>query len=145
MRENGHPKVLPENVGFYNYEQAKLKYSPVLLDSSQRRIVRDTIVKHCGIRKWHLYGLHVRSNHVHSVLKADKPIDQVSNELKGWPKRILRKSGFDMPKVWTGGSSKVYIFQKQRLKRKSTMLFMSRGTCWSIILMRSIGNSIAKL
>ncbi|MHA1129057.1 MAG: hypothetical protein ACTSRN_08935, partial [Alphaproteobacteria bacterium] len=118
IRENGQSKVLPENARFYRHEQEKLKNFPVLLDGGQRQIVRDTIVKHCDIRKWRLYALHVRSNHVHTVVQSDKLIDQVSNELKGWPKRVLRENGFNPPKVWTGGSSKVYLFTEAKLREK---------------------------
>ena len=81
MRENGQTRVLPENTGFYHHEQAKLKAPPVLLDNIQRQIVRDTIVKHCEIRQWRLFALHVRTNHVHVVVKADKSIDQIADDV----------------------------------------------------------------
>ncbi|MDH4202797.1 MAG: transposase [Phycisphaerae bacterium] len=127
MRENGRARVLPENTGFYHHEQAKFKASPVLLDNIQRQIVRDTIVKHCEIRQWRLFALHVRTNHVHTVVKANKRIDQVANELKGWPKRVLREEGFDPPKVWTGGSSKVYIYSEGTLREKIHYVVYEQG------------------
>ena len=127
MRKKGRCRVLTENAKFYRYEQERLKNPPVLFSRGQREIVRDTIVKHCDIRKWRLYALHVRSNHVHTVVEADKSIDQVSNELKGWPKRILRENGFDPPKVWTSGSSKVYLFTEAKLREKIHYVAYEQG------------------
>ena len=127
MRKNGHYRVLTENAKFYRHEQEKLKNSPVFLGSGQRQIVRDTIIKHCGIRQWRLYALHVRSNHVHIVVKADKSIDQVSNELKSWPTRVLRENGFNPPKVWTSGSSKVYLFTEAKLREKIHYVAYEQG------------------
>ena len=127
IRDKGNSKVLESHPGLYQHEQAKLAFPPVLLNSGHRQIVRDTIAKHCGIRQWRLYGLHVRSNHVHIVVNADKSIDQVSNELKGWPKRILCENGFAPPKMWTVGSSKVFIFTEAKLREKIHYVVYEQG------------------
>src|SRR5690606_7459946 len=109
---------LDDQPDLYAYHHTQLSSSPVVLDAVQRQIVRGTIIKHCDLRRWRLFALHVRSNHVHVVVKANKSIEQASNELKGWPKRILGEHGFKPQKVWTGGSSKVFIFTENKLKEK---------------------------
>src|SRR4051794_5003485 len=45
---------------------------PYILGESARRIVRDAIVDICTEKGWTLRALHVRSNHVHVVVSADR-------------------------------------------------------------------------
>ena len=127
MRFNGGSKRLDDQPNLYAYHHTQLSSKPVILDAAQRQVVQEKIIKHCDIRRWRLFALHVRTNHVHIVVKADKSIDQVSNELKGWPKRILGEQGFKFPKVWTGGSSKVFIFTENKLKEKIHYVVYEQG------------------
>ena len=127
MRVNGGSKRLDDQPNFYAYHQTQLSSPPVILEAAQRQVVRDTIIKHCDVRHWRPYALHVRTNHVHVVVNADKPIEQVSKELKGWPKRVLGDHGFKPPKVWTGGSSKVFIFTEAKLREKIHYVVYEQG------------------
>jgi len=127
IRVNGGSKRLDDQPNLYAYHHTQLSAPPVILDAVQRQIVRNTIIQHCDIRRWRLYALHVRTNHVHVVVKANKSIDQVSNELKGWPKRVLGEHDFKPPKVWTGGSSKVFIFTEAKLREKIHYVVCEQG------------------
>src|SRR5438128_2109859 len=44
----------------------------VVLSIDQRRLVEDTIRRHCDIRGWTLHAVNARSNHVHVVVTADR-------------------------------------------------------------------------
>lgn len=127
IRENGQTKILSEHPGLFTHEQIKLKSAPVILGGEQRRTVRDIIIKHCNIRQWHLFALHVRSNHIHIIVKANKPIEQVSDELKGWAKRSLSKNDLSLAKPWTRGSSKRYIFTETKLREKIHYVVYEQG------------------
>ena len=54
-------------------------------------------------------------------------MEQVSNELKGWSKRVLGESGFRPLKVWTTGSSKVFIFTEAKLREKIHYVVYEQG------------------
>jgi len=69
IRENGVPLTLGKHTGINKHEYQQLKDDPVTLDPVKRRIVLEIIIKHCKIRQWHLYAAHIRSNHIHLVVK----------------------------------------------------------------------------
>lgn len=127
IRENGVPLVLGKHTGISKHEYHELRYDPVTLNAIQRQIVLETIIKHCQIRQWHLYATHIRSNHIHIVVKSNKPVDLVAEELKGWGTRMLRKKGFEISKVWTRGSSKKLIFTIPKLKEKIHYVAYEQG------------------
>jgi REP element-mobilizing transposase RayT len=65
---------------------------PVLLSESQRKIVHDTVSRHCEIRKWHLHVVNCRSNHCHVVVTAPNyDGEQVRDQFKSWCKRKLKE------------------------------------------------------
>ncbi len=125
--KNSIARKLDKHTRLYSHEHQQLKNAPVILDPAKRRIVLDTIIKHCDIRKWKLYAVHVRTNHVHIVVKADKSADNTAKELKSWPTRILRNNGYDIPQVWTDGKSKKMIFTEAKLKEKIHYVVYEQG------------------
>ena len=42
------------------------------LDEERRQIVLEALQQVCSHRQWTLLAAHVRTNHVHAVLEADK-------------------------------------------------------------------------
>jgi REP element-mobilizing transposase RayT len=127
VRQDGTTLKLGKHTGMYKHEYQKLKNDPVTLNSAKRQIVLETIIKHCDIRQWHLYAVHVRSNHVHIVVKSNKSADLTASELKNWSARMLRKEGFDIPMVWTRGGSNKMIFMKPKLKEKIHYVVYEQG------------------
>ncbi|MCY2967126.1 MAG: hypothetical protein NT069_26395 [Planctomycetota bacterium] len=65
------PFLAPDDV---REERAALRMTdpPYVLHESARTIVRDAIVALCAEKNWTLHALHVRSNHVHVVVSADR-------------------------------------------------------------------------
>ena len=128
IRRNGKTEMIDSNPALYRHERLRLKYRPIKLETESQIIVRDAILDLCAIRKWHLFALHVRSNHVHTIIRADCPVDLVTNHLKRWPTRKLREGGFDGHKVWTSGSSKKYIYKPEKLQEKVHYVIYEQGT-----------------
>ncbi|PYS56727.1 MAG: hypothetical protein DMF74_27855 [Acidobacteria bacterium] len=50
----------------------------------------------CTIRRWQLWTVNVRANHVHAVVSADKRADAVRSALKANATRAMREAG-----LWT--------------------------------------------
>ncbi len=61
-----------------------------VLDAEQRRLVEETIAKHCEIRGWKLHEVSCRSNHLHVVVTADCHPNQVRAQFKAWCTRRLK-------------------------------------------------------
>jgi hypothetical protein len=73
---------LPPNPTWHRYNQQQLKAPPLILGAKQRRVIEDAIRETCRIRKWVLLAFNVRTNHVHTVVSADRDADLVLNAFK---------------------------------------------------------------
>jgi REP element-mobilizing transposase RayT len=71
-------------------ELKRMDQAPYVLDHDRRSIVLGAIQEVCLFRGWHLLAAHVRSTHVHSVVRADVPPEKVMNDFK---KRASRSLG----------------------------------------------------
>jgi REP element-mobilizing transposase RayT len=62
------------------------------LDKMRRSIVLRTIKEVAAHRKWKLWAVHVRTNHVHVVITAECRPEKVMADLKAWCSRRLREA-----------------------------------------------------
>ncbi len=92
----------------------KLQYQKFLLNESQRKTVLKSIVYACKHYHWHLIAAHVRSNHIHFLLNAEKDPDFIAIKVKAFATRFLKKSHPEIPiqKYWTRGQSTRYVWKK---------------------------------
>ena len=127
IRQDGTPEMIAPNERLYKHESGKLKNQPIQFDVGQRGIILDTIVSHCLIKKWKLWAVHVRSNHVHLLVSAEDNVELVMKGVKSWATRNLRKAGYDIPMVWTRGGSKRYVFTHEKLKEKTHYIIYEQG------------------
>ena len=70
-RGYGTPR-LPLNSARRTYEEDLLKQRAVILDSRQRAAIESGVRETCTIRKWSVWALNVRTNHVHAVVSANR-------------------------------------------------------------------------
>jgi REP element-mobilizing transposase RayT len=94
--------------------QLRTKQQPLLLDGSQRTVVEQTIREVCARRWWSISALHVRTNHVHLVVSADKMPERVLGDLKAWSTRRLREAALISPDslVWSHHGSTRYLWDE---------------------------------
>ncbi len=123
--ENGTTKLLQKHKGLNSYHKNNLSYLPVKLNTSQRKIVLDSILEVCSARRYTLFAVHVRSNHVHILVDTDKI--EVIPDFKRWATRRLRSNGYELQKVWTRGGSKKYIFKEHLLREKADYIINRQG------------------
>ena len=71
--------------------QARMTEQACLLDAEQRRLVEQTITDHCRIRGWTLHAVNCRTNHLHVVVSAAVPPQQVQVQFKAWCTRRLKE------------------------------------------------------
>ena len=121
------PCVIGACEQLHQYTQQHLKHPPVQFNEEQRHIVCNTMIRHCDLRQWRLLALHVRSNHVHALVRSQAEIERVMGELKAWATRCLHRTGHDFASVWTQHGSTQYIFTDAKLYEKAYYIIHEQG------------------
>jgi hypothetical protein len=87
------------------------------LDSEQRRVVENTVTRHCEIRSWTKHAVNARSNHVHVVVTAPGYTpDIVRDQFKAWCTRRLKPMNLGRARFWTEGASCRWINHEDDLE-----------------------------
>lgn len=76
-------------------ERTHLREQPYSIQAERREIVLDAIKEACRHRGWKLYAAHVRTTHVHVVVKGDARPEAVMNALKAYSSRALNRCGLE--------------------------------------------------
>ena len=101
---------------------------PYMLDEPTRTIVRDAIVALCVERNWTLLALHVRANHVHAVISADREPGRLMSDLKARASRDLNRAGVDnRSKRWTRHGSTRHLFNQASVAAAVTYTLDEQG------------------
>jgi REP element-mobilizing transposase RayT len=108
-------------------ETKKLRHPIITLVKAQQAIVLETIKKHCKLKDWKLYAVHVRSNHIHLIVEAREKPEKIMSGLKAWATRMLRRKGYEIQKVWTRNGSTKYIFSHEKLNEKIKYVIDGQG------------------
>jgi REP element-mobilizing transposase RayT len=93
-REHNIPGTpfLPQDEQVEHEMRAAMRQEPYLLDQLRRQVALRTIKEVAAHRKWNLWAVHVRSNHVHVVITAPCNPEKVTADLKAWCSRRLREA-----------------------------------------------------
>ena len=112
-----------------DHVRSSLKQPPYVLDDARRRVVRDAIVKHCMEQGWSLLAAHVRSNHVHIVVAADREPARLMSDLKARASRELTRAGFDSRgrMRWTRHGSTRHLFDPAAVAEKIAYTLDQQG------------------
>lgn len=96
----------------------KMVECPYVLDESRRCIVLKTIIDVCKYRQWVLLAAHIRSNHVHIVIHAMLPPEQIMNTIKSYASRHLNEAKLDGDRVnrWTRHGSTRYLWKEAEVE-----------------------------
>jgi len=108
---------------------AKLAQPAFQLDSAARKVVHDTIVEACAFRRWDLVALHVRSNHVHVVVRSDQTPAATAANLKARATRVLRDRGVigETRLVWTECGSGRYLWNEHSVLAAAKYVLEGQG------------------
>jgi REP element-mobilizing transposase RayT len=100
------------------------------LDAARRDVVRDAIVSIAREKGWQLLAVHVRSNHVHIVIWADRDVDRLMSDLKARASRDLTRAGFENGdrRRWTRHGSTKHLFTEDEVERKVEYTLDEQGT-----------------
>ena len=125
----GTPK-LPANRKRMEYNQRLLAERPVTLSHGKRKAIEEGIKETCEIRKWTLWALNARTNHVHSVVSASCKPKKIATAFKANATRKMREA-----RVWQserspwvgGGGSKRYLWTEKSLSNAIAYVLYEQG------------------
>jgi REP element-mobilizing transposase RayT len=86
----GAPYLTPSEA-WERHNRKQRKGDPFILGARERQAVQKAIRETCSIRKWQLQALNVRTNHVHTVVTANRKPGLVLNAFKANATRQLRE------------------------------------------------------
>ena len=107
----GEP-LIGNNPALTKYELCRMKAPPFSLDATQREITRDSIIAICQEKIWRLLALHVRTNHVHLVVSADREPGRLMSDIKARASRDLNGFNLKTSIRWTRHGSTRHLFDE---------------------------------
>ena len=112
------PVRVPPRPRLVAAETEQLKHLPVQLKKSQRKIVEDAIREVCLHRRYTLYAVNARTNHVHSVVSSHSVPEPILAAFKSYATRALRTDGLDKNiQPWARHGSTVYLWKERHLNK----------------------------
>ena len=87
------------------------------------QIVLNTVKEVCNYRGWVLLAAHVRTNHVHLVMHANKLSGKIMNTIKSYSSRQLNAANLDGGRInrWTRHDKIVRSIEAARFRERLLM------------------------
>jgi REP element-mobilizing transposase RayT len=105
-RRRGESDIQLPNRLFVEMARSRMKEPKFFLNDPARRVVEDTVRKHCAVRDWPLHAVNARTNHVHVVVTAvGYEPETARDQIKAWCTRRLKASETARTKFWTEGGN----------------------------------------
>ncbi len=121
--------TLPPSSRRKQIERALLKQPPVKLSRRQRAAIDFSIRETCTIRKWDLWALNVRTNHLHCVITANCNPKTVLVALKANATRSMSTAGCWSSDLspWARGGSNKYLWMEEELANAIAYVVEDQG------------------
>ena len=110
-----------------------MEQSPYHLDQIRRDAALEAIQEVSAHRGWRLLAAHVRSNHVHTVVEAETPPEQVMSDFKAYASRRLNRMKLDEPnrKRWARHGSTRWLWKPQHVSAAMLYVVAEQGDTMS--------------
>ena len=111
------------------YNEQRLRSEPLILKARHRKSIKGAIRETCSIRQWLLYAINVRTNHVHTVVSANRRAGLVLNAFKANATRQLRQDGLWLYAFspWADKGSKRSLWNEQSVARAIDYVVNGQG------------------
>ncbi len=119
----GSPFVEPDAERMKD-ERESMTQPAYVMDGPRRKVVRDAVVEICREKDWDLLALHVRTNHVHVVVSAEREPGRLMSDLKARASRELNRVEGPLTscaaprKRWTRHGSTLHLFTVEKVQEK---------------------------
>ena len=86
-----------------------------VMSAREREIACEAMVELARDKGWDILAVHVRSNHTHVVVSAEREPKRLMSDLKGRASRNLTRAGFDDAerRRWTRDGSARHLFREE--------------------------------
>lgn len=110
------------------------------LDQGRRAAVLSALQRHCLYRGWGLLAAHVRTSHVHVIVKAEVRPERVMSELKSYASRELNRLGCDGPdrKRWARHGSTRWLWEDRDVRRAIQYVVEEQGEPMAVFVSAEI-------
>ena len=124
----GEP-VLPPHAGLAAARRARMVQPPMTFAAAARSALLGAVEKTCEHRGWPLLALHVRTTHLHVVLRSGDAPERVMNDLKAYGTRRLRGDALVGPdrRVWSRHGSTKHLFDEDAVRRAVRYVILEQG------------------
>jgi REP element-mobilizing transposase RayT len=115
-------------------DHKRMDQAPYNLDQIRRDAVLEAIQEVCEQRGRSLLAAHVRSNHVHTVVRAEVPPERVMNDFKAYASRRLDRMRLDEPdrKRWARHGSTRFLWKPQHVSVAIQYVVDEQGDAMSV-------------
>jgi REP element-mobilizing transposase RayT len=113
----------------------RMTQPPYFLDAIRRRIVLNSVQEVCTCRGWALHAAHVRTNHIHVVITADRKPEHVMNALKAYSSRALNNCALDRPdrRKWARHGSTRYLWAREAISAAIHYVVREQGEAMAVL------------
>jgi REP element-mobilizing transposase RayT len=130
-RKNNVPgtSFLPTNAAQEEAMRAQMRQPEYVLDHARREVVLRTILEVARHRKWKIWAVHVRTNHVHVIVSAAARPEKIMMDCKAWASRRLREAlAEDVDRDrWTQHGSTRHLWDENALAEKIIYVLEEQG------------------
>jgi REP element-mobilizing transposase RayT len=122
----GSPYVAPD-AERECHERETMAQAVYVMDAPRRAVVCDAIVRMAQEKGWRLWAVHVRSNHVHTVVTADREPGRLMSDLKARASRELAGLDERDRRRWTRHGSTKHLFEWAQVEEKIDYTLYAQG------------------
>ncbi len=120
---------MPANDRILADERLTLKNKPLILAKRQRETVEAGIREVCAKRRYLLYALSVRTNHIHVVVDSPQTPESMMGSFKSYATRRLREAHLLQQgvKPWSRHGSTKYLWSEEQLRKAIEYVQFGQG------------------
>jgi REP element-mobilizing transposase RayT len=122
-------RLMSPNLPLEDAMASEMKQPPFILNKEQRAVVESAIAEVCENRGYSLKAVNARTNHVHSVVAAQRKPEGIINAFKAYSTRKLRDSNLVSPdeRIWSRGRSRRYLWKPSNVIAAIDYVLYSQG------------------
>jgi REP element-mobilizing transposase RayT len=115
-------------------ERERMHQAPYNMDQIRRDLVMEAIQEVCAHRGWNLFAVHVRSNHVHTVVEVEVPPERAMSDFKAYSSRRLNQMRLDEPgrKRWARHGSTRWLWKQKHVSAAIQYVVDEQGDAMSV-------------
>jgi REP element-mobilizing transposase RayT len=112
----GSPRIRLDKT-LLEIDKRQMAAPPFELGSIERSLVENAIVQVCAVRRYHLFALNVRTNHVHLVVSNGGNVERMMDSFKAYSTKAFRTAGLVVRHVrpWSRHGSTRYLWTEEHI------------------------------